>query len=122
MSMLRDEQESKIIEDSIIMTKTKAYSKPEKNLKQNYGSVDYTNFKAEKSLSNYTSNQMLNKKTSHQVLTNNRDNESSPLIQDSKQKKALKKNMSEEKHLKVNLDVNVNINLKFNKKSHFNTK
>lgn len=39
-----------------------------------------------------------------------------------KQKKALKKNMSEEKHLKLNLDVNVNIHLKINKKSEFHHK
>lgn len=105
------------------MGKTKTYSKVEKTLKQNYGSVDYSgDNKQEQSLSNYTSNQMLNKKASHQILNSNYSNHSEAVTKEMKPKKPLKKNMSEEKHLKLNLDVNVNIHLKINKKSEFQPK
>lgn len=86
-------------------------------LKGNFGSVDYTNFNKLNNLSQlsqYTSNQMLIKKSSQQAFVK----ELSPPkeLKDQKYKKVLKKNMSEEKNIKLNLDVNVNINLKFNKK------
>jgi hypothetical protein len=40
--MIQDVDETKVIEDSIVMGKTKTYSKAENNLKQNYGSADYS--------------------------------------------------------------------------------
>ncbi len=80
MSMIQDVDETKVIEDSIVMGKMKTYSKDGKGLKQGYGSVDYTGVgtKHEHSLSNYvtTGNQMLNKKASHQAFHSNHSNQS----------------------------------------------
>ena len=83
MSMIQDVDETKVIEDSIVMGNTKTYSKDGKGLKQGYGSVDYTGVgtKHEHSLSNYVttgnqSNQMLNKKASHQAFHSNHSNQS----------------------------------------------
>lgn len=90
MTMINDDDENKGIEESLLMTKSKkAYSKVEKvdkNLKGNYGSVDYSassnayegginqnNNTKSGMIAHYSnnSNQLLMKKASHQTLLRN---------------------------------------------------